>query len=197
MVTNGCITFERTLLHLMVFVRFKWHHPKWKQVMYSNGVTRGTCFCKKDDTFALMTQPRYMASNVFHHCSNLNIERYYLLFFGHLYSVMYISYILKQTWCLYVCSSQTFTDCGQGSRCRGPGEVPRPFIHPMWMRGVVWGQMVHSTGQMGVHRARCHSLLYIQCGCVMQFGAKWCAQWAKWGCTRHDATAFYTSNVDA
>jgi hypothetical protein len=28
--------------------------------------------------------------------------------------------------CLFVCSSQTFANCGQGSRCRGPGEVPRP-----------------------------------------------------------------------
>jgi hypothetical protein len=35
-------------------------------------------------------------------------------------------------------------------------------------------------------RARCHGLLYIQCGCVMQFGAKRCAQRARWGCTGHD-----------
>jgi hypothetical protein len=37
--------------------------------------------------------------------------------------------------------------------------------------------------------ARCHDLLYIQCGCVMQFGAKRCAQWAKRGCTGHDGRA--------
>jgi hypothetical protein len=34
------------------------------------------------------------------------------------------------TLCLSVCSSQTFADCDQGSRCGGPSEVPRPFIHP-------------------------------------------------------------------
>jgi hypothetical protein len=29
--------------------------------------------------------------------------------------------------CLSVCvTSQTFVDCGQGSRCGGPGEVPKP-----------------------------------------------------------------------
>ncbi len=30
--------------------------------------------------------------------------------------------------CVFVteCSSQTFADCGQGSRCGGSGEVPRP-----------------------------------------------------------------------
>jgi hypothetical protein len=38
-------------------------------------------------------------------------------------------------------------------------------------------------------RARCHGLLYIQCGCVMQFGAKWCAQQARRGCTEHDGQA--------
>jgi hypothetical protein len=53
-----------------------------------------------------------------------------------------------------VCSSQTFADCDQGSRCRGPGEVPWPFIHPVWMRDAVWGQTVRSTGQTGVHRTR-------------------------------------------
>ncbi len=53
-----------------------------------------------------------------------------------------------QTWCLSMCSSHTFADCGQGSCCGGPGEVPRPFIH------AVWGQMVRSAGQTGVHRAR-------------------------------------------
>ncbi len=37
--------------------------------------------------------------------------------------------------------------------------------------------------------ARCHGLLYIQCGCVMQFGAKRCAQQAKQGCTGHDGRA--------
>ncbi len=56
--------------------------------------------------------------------------------------------------CLSVCSSQTFADYGQGSRCGGPGEVPRPFIHPLWMRDAVWGQTVRSAGQTGVHRAR-------------------------------------------
>jgi hypothetical protein len=38
-------------------------------------------------------------------------------------------------------------------------------------------------------RAKCHDLLYIQCGRVMQFGAKWCAQRARRGCTRHDGRA--------
>ncbi len=38
-------------------------------------------------------------------------------------------------------------------------------------------------------RARCHGLLYIQCGCVMQFGIKRCAQWARRGCTGHDGRA--------
>ncbi len=38
-------------------------------------------------------------------------------------------------------------------------------------------------------RARCHGLLYIQCGCVMQFGAKQCAQQARWGCTGHAGRA--------
>jgi hypothetical protein len=38
-------------------------------------------------------------------------------------------------------------------------------------------------------RARCHDLLYIHCGCVMQFGAKRCAQRARWGCTGHDGRA--------
>ncbi len=38
-------------------------------------------------------------------------------------------------------------------------------------------------------RARCHGLLYIQCGCVMQFGAKRCAQRTRWGCTSHDGRA--------
>jgi hypothetical protein len=55
---------------------------------------------------------------------------------------------------LSVCSSQTFADCGQGNRCGGPGEVPRPFIHPMWMRDAVWGQTVRSASQTGVHRAQ-------------------------------------------
>jgi hypothetical protein len=54
-----------------------------------------------------------------------------------------------QTWCLSVCSSHTFADYGQGSRCRGPGEVPQPFTHPVWMRDVVWGQTVRSAGQTG------------------------------------------------
>jgi hypothetical protein len=35
-----------------------------------------------------------------------------------------------------------------------PGEVPRPFIHPVWMCDAVWGQMVRSAGQTGVHRAQ-------------------------------------------
>jgi hypothetical protein len=39
---------------------------------------------------------------------------------------------------LFVCSSQTFADCG----CGGPGKVPRPFIHPVWMRDAVWGHQV-------------------------------------------------------
>jgi hypothetical protein len=39
-----------------------------------------------------------------------------------------------------MCLSQTFANCGQGSRYTRPGEVSRPFIHPMWMRDVVWGQ---------------------------------------------------------
>jgi hypothetical protein len=39
-------------------------------------------------------------------------------------------------------------------RSGGPGEVPRPFIHPVWMCDAVWGQTVRSTGQTGVHRAR-------------------------------------------
>jgi hypothetical protein len=38
-------------------------------------------------------------------------------------------------------------------------------------------------------RASCHDLLYIQCGCAMQFGAKRCAQWARWGWTGHDGRA--------
>ncbi len=38
-------------------------------------------------------------------------------------------------------------------------------------------------------RVRCHDLLYIQCGCVMQFGAKRCAQWVRRGCTGHDGWA--------
>jgi len=38
-------------------------------------------------------------------------------------------------------------------------------------------------------RARCHDLLNIQCGCVMQFGAKWCTQQARRGCTGHDGQA--------
>jgi hypothetical protein len=53
-----------------------------------------------------------------------------------------------QMWCLSVCSSQTFADCGQGSRLGGPSEVSRPFIH------AVWGQTVRSVGQTGVHKAR-------------------------------------------
>jgi hypothetical protein len=40
-----------------------------------------------------------------------------------------------------------------------------------------------------LNRARCHDLLYIQCGCVMQFGAKRCAQRARRGCTGHDGRA--------
>jgi hypothetical protein len=58
---------------------------------------------------------------------------------------------------VFLCLSQTFADCGQGSR---------------------WGG-----------RAKCHGLLYIQCGCVMQFGAKQCAQRARRGCTGHDGWA--------
>jgi hypothetical protein len=38
-------------------------------------------------------------------------------------------------------------------------------------------------------RVRCHGLLYIQCGCMMQFGAKRCVQRARPGCTRHDGRA--------
>jgi hypothetical protein len=38
-------------------------------------------------------------------------------------------------------------------------------------------------------QARCQGLLYIQCGCVMQFGAKRWAQRAKRRCTRHDGWA--------
>jgi len=38
-------------------------------------------------------------------------------------------------------------------------------------------------------RARCHGLLYIQCGCVMQFGAKRCVQRARRGCIGHDGQA--------
>jgi hypothetical protein len=60
----------------------------------------------------------------------------------------------KVTLYLSVYSSQTFADCGQGSRCGGPGEVPRPFIHPVWMPDAVWGQTVRSASQTGVHRAR-------------------------------------------
>jgi hypothetical protein len=52
---------------------------------------------------------------------------------------------------LIMCSSQTFADCDQGSRCGGPGEVPWPFIHPVWMCDAIWGQTVRSTSQTGVH----------------------------------------------
>jgi hypothetical protein len=38
-------------------------------------------------------------------------------------------------------------------------------------------------------RAKCHGLLYIQCGRVMQFGAKQCAQRARRGCTGHNGWA--------
>ncbi len=38
----------------------------------------------------------------------------------------------------------------------------------------------------GPSRARCHDLLYIHCGCVMQFWAKRCAQRARRGCTEHN-----------
>jgi hypothetical protein len=38
-------------------------------------------------------------------------------------------------------------------------------------------------------RVRCHDLLYIQHGCVMQFGAKRCAQRARRGCIGHDGRA--------
>ncbi len=38
-------------------------------------------------------------------------------------------------------------------------------------------------------QARCHGLLYIQCGCVIQFGAKRCTQRARRGCTGHDEQA--------
>ncbi len=44
-------------------------------------------------------------------------------------------------------------------------------------------------GQLLRDRARCHGLLYIQCGCVIQFGTKRCVQRAKWGCTRHNGQA--------
>jgi hypothetical protein len=70
-----------------------------------------------------------------------------------------LSYILKQTWCLSVCSSQTFADCGQGSRCEGPG-----------------GATAFYTSS-------------VDAGCVMQFGAKQCAQQARRGCTGHDGRA--------
>jgi hypothetical protein len=70
-----------------------------------------------------------------------------------------------------------------------------------------WGHRLHTANMVSVclcvrHRhsriaasaavggwARCHGLLYTQCGCVMQFGAKRCAQWARRGCTRHDGRA--------
>ncbi len=60
----------------------------------------------------------------------------------------------KRGVCLSVCSSHTFVDCGQGSRCGGPSEVPRPSIHPMWMRDAVWSQTVSSASQTKVHKAR-------------------------------------------
>jgi hypothetical protein len=53
----------------------------------------------------------------------------------------------KRGVCLFMCSSQTFTDCGHSSRYGGPGEVPWPFIHPVWMRDAVWGQTVRSASQ--------------------------------------------------
>jgi hypothetical protein len=58
-----------------------------------------------------------------------------------------LSYILKQMWCLFVCSSQTFADCDQGSYCGGSGAVPRLFIHLVWIHDAVWGQTVRSASQ--------------------------------------------------
>jgi hypothetical protein len=65
------------------------------------------------------------------------------------------SNILKQTWCLSICVFVTdIHGLRPGQPLRGPGEVPRPFIHPMWMRDAVWGQTVCSASQTKVHRAR-------------------------------------------
>jgi hypothetical protein len=48
---------------------------------------------------------------------------------GHGYPLVKLK--LKQTWCVCVCSSQTFADCGQGSRCKG-----RPRCHSLlWRSG--------------------------------------------------------------
>jgi hypothetical protein len=78
---------------------------------------------------------------------------------GHVHYMKTISsYILKQTWCLFV--YVLVTD-----------------FHGLRPRQPLWG------------RVRCHSLLYIQCGCVMQFGIKRCTQQAKRRCTGHDGQA--------
>jgi hypothetical protein len=55
--------------------------------------------------------------------------------------------MMRVTICLFVCSSQTFANCDQSSRCGGSGEVPQPFIHPVWMHDAVWGQTMCSVGQ--------------------------------------------------
>ncbi len=59
----------------------------------------------------------------------------------------------------------------------------------------VWLCVRHRHSQIAARaavaggQARCHDLLYIQCGCVMQFGAKWCIQQARRGCIGHDGRA--------
>jgi hypothetical protein len=63
------------------------------------------------------------------------------------------------------------------------------------MRATICLCVRHRHSRIGVRaaaaggRARCHDLLYIQCGCMMQFGAKRCTQRAKPGCTGHAGRA--------
>jgi hypothetical protein len=57
--------------------------------------------------------------------------------------------------CLSICVFVTdIRGLRPGQPLRGPGEVPQPFIHLVWMHDAVWGQTVRSAGQMGVHKAR-------------------------------------------
>ncbi len=82
---------------------------------------------------------------------------------------------------LYLPSPESWIPTNPGPKSQHPGFK--------LLTGVPTIKEPNGKKKLGASRARCHGLLYIQCGCVMQFGAKRCAQRARRGCTGHDGRA--------
>ncbi len=57
----------------------------------------------------------------------------------------------RATICLCVRNRHSWI-AARAATTKGPGEVPRPFIHPVWMHDAVWGQTVRSAGQTGMQK---------------------------------------------